>query len=113
MLTKLIVDLYGWIIEISLWFILLISGVAGFRGTVPILKSAGWILESETTWKIAGAVFLPVVTFLVLAVLTGPFLLLIDIRKSVRAFESTNLGSGGIRGIQPSRTQGTTFMKCD
>ena len=90
MLTKLIVDLYGWIIEISLWFILLISGVAGFQGTVPTLKSAGLILESEAAWKIAGGVFLPVVTFLMLAVLTGPFLILIDIRKSLRALETTS-----------------------
>lgn len=43
MLTKLIVDLYGWIIEISLWFILLIAAVAGFHSTIPILKSAGWV----------------------------------------------------------------------
>ncbi len=96
MLTKLIVDLYGWIIEISLWFILLVSGVVGFRGTVPILKSAGWILESEAAWRIAGAVALPVATFLVLAVLTGPFLVLVDIRKSVRALETThNRNSSG------------------
>lgn len=39
MLTKLIVDLYGWIIEISLWFILLVSGIAGFHATVPALFS--------------------------------------------------------------------------
>ncbi|MEO8006901.1 MAG: hypothetical protein ABI728_00045 [Betaproteobacteria bacterium] len=43
MLTRLVVDLYGWIIEISLWFILLVSAVAGFHSIVPILKSAGWI----------------------------------------------------------------------
>ena len=101
MLTKLIVDLYGWIIEISLWFILLVSGIAGFHATVPALRSAGWILESEAAWKLSGAVFLPVVTFLVLAVLTGPFLVLVDIRKSVRAFEAANLGSGSSRGVKP------------
>ena len=60
------------------------------RGTVPTLKSAGLILESEAAWKIAGGVFLPVVTFLMLAVLTGPFLILIDIRKSLRALETTS-----------------------
>jgi len=41
MLTRLIVNLYTWIIEISLWFVLLISTVAGYHYTVPILKAAG------------------------------------------------------------------------
>ena len=90
MLSKLIVELYGWIIEIFLWFILLISGIAGFQGTVPILKSAGLILESEIAWRFFGAVFLPVATFLVLAVAIGPILVLVDIRKSVRALEKMN-----------------------
>ena len=94
MLTRLIVDLYAWIIEIFLWFMLLISCVAGYNATVPILNRVGWILENETAWKISGALFFPVATFLVLVVLTGPFLVLVDIRKSVRAFEMKNSGSG-------------------
>jgi len=47
MLTRLIIDLYGWIIEIFLWFILLIAGVAGFHGVVPILKSLGGFLRMK------------------------------------------------------------------
>ena len=101
MLSKLIVDLYGWIIEIYLWFILLVSAVAGFSGIVPVLKSSGWILENEIAWRISGAIFLPVVTFLASAVVLGPVLVLLDIRKSVRTLESANLGSSGSRGIQP------------
>ena len=97
MLTKLIVELYVWIIEIALWFILLVSGVAGFLLTVPALKSAGGILEIEIAWKIAGAVLLPVAVFLMLAVAIGPFLVLVDIRKTIRAFETTN--SRNISGI--------------
>jgi hypothetical protein len=94
MLTRLIVDLYAWIIEISLWFMLLISGVAGYYNTVPILNRVGWVLENETAWKIYGALFFPVATFLVSTVLIGPFLVLVDIRKSVRALEMKNRGSG-------------------
>jgi hypothetical protein len=93
MLTRLIVDLYAWIIEISLWFMLLISGVAGYYYTVPILNAAGGILESEAAWKISGALFFPVATFLVAAILTGPFLVLVDIRKSIRALETKDRGS--------------------
>ena len=93
MLTRLIVDLYAWIIEISLWFVLLISGMAGYYYTVPILKAAGGIPENETAWKIYGALFFAIAAFLVLAVVTGPILVLVDIRKSVRALETRNSGS--------------------
>ena len=93
MLTKLVVDVYVWIIEISLWFMLLISGVTGYHYAVPVLKAAGWILENETSWKVYGALFFVVATFLVSAVLTGPFLVLVDIRKSVRALETKDTGS--------------------
>ena len=93
MLTRLIVDVYVWIIEIVLWFMLLISGVTGYYYTVPILKAAGLILENETAWKIYGALFFAIAAFLVLAVLLGPFLVLVDIRKSVRAHETKNSGS--------------------
>lgn len=64
---------------------LLILSVAGYHYTVPMLKAAGWILENETVWKICGAPVFAVATFVVAAALTGPFLLLIDIRKSGRA----------------------------
>jgi len=93
MLTRLIVNLYAWIIEISLWLMLLISVVAGYHFAVPILNAAGLILENEMAWKAYGALFFLVATFLVLAVFIGPFLVLLDIRKSVRALERENIGS--------------------
>ena len=105
MLTKLVVDVYVWIIEISLWFMLLISGVAGYYYTVPILKASGWILENEPVWKICGALFFVVATFLVSAILTGPFLVLVDIRKSVRAFETNNSGSSSSRVLPFERRE--------
>jgi hypothetical protein len=93
MLTSLTVDLYAWIIEISLWFMLLISSVLGYYYTVPELRAAGAILENEVVWQISGALFFPVVTFLMLAVLVGPLLMLVDIRKSVRALEAKSNGT--------------------
>ena len=107
MLTRLIVDLYAWIIEISLWFMLLISGVTGYYYTVPILKSARWILENETAWKIYGALFFAMAAFLVLAVVTGPILVLVDIRKSVRALETKNSGSSS--RVLPSEPREPSF----
>jgi len=98
MLSKVTVNLYAWIIEIYLWFTLLISGVVGYYYTVPALHAAGAILENEAVWKIYGAVFFAVATFLMLAVLVGPFLMLVDIRKSVRALATKSSGSSG-RGL--------------
>ena len=51
-------------------------------------KSAGGILENEMAWKVFGAVLLPVAVFLVMAVVIGPLLVLVDIRRSVRAIET-------------------------
>ena len=106
MLTRLIVDLYVWIIEISLWLMLLISGVAGYHYSVPVLNAAGFVLENAAAGKIVGALVFAVATFLVSAVLTGPFLVLVDIRKSVRAFETMNSGnSSSSRYLPPERRE--------
>jgi len=101
MLARLIVDLYGWIIEIFLWFILLIAGIAGFHRVVPILKNSGAILENELAWRILGAFVSPLVAFLALAVLFGPILVLVDIRKSVRSLEASARGSGSDGAVLP------------
>ena len=101
MLSKLIVNVYGWIIEIWLWFILLIFAVAGFHSTVPILKSNGAVLQNEIAWRILGAVVSPVAAFLVLAVIFGPILLIVDIRKTVRALEAAIRGSGRDVDVRP------------
>ena len=95
MLRRLIVGIYGWIIEIFLWFVLLIAGIAGFLRVVPILKSAGWVFESEMAWRFFGAIVFSLAAFLAMAVAFGPILLLDDIRKSVRALEASSHGSTG------------------
>jgi len=103
MLTRLIVGLYVWIIEIALWLALLISSVAGYHYTVPMLDTAGLVLDNRATGGVLGALVFPVVTFVALAVLVGPFLLLVDIRKSVRVLEarSTDDGNGTpLQGVQ-------------
>ena len=67
MLTRLIVNLYAWIMEIYLWLVLLISGVAGYHYTIPLLKDMGAIPETEAVWKIYGAL-----AFAVAALLLSP-----------------------------------------
>ena len=102
MLTRLIVDFYAWIIEISLWLLLLISGIAGYYFTVPMLHAAGAVFENEAEWRLYGALFFVVATFLISALVVGPLLSLVDIRKSVRALEKTNSGSENSSGVSTS-----------
>ena len=109
MLCRLTVNLYAWIIEGSLWLTLLMAGVAGYYYTVPALQAAGAILEHEAAWKIAGALFVAVAAFLMSAVIVGPFLVLVDIRKSIRAFEIKNSGSKN-RGRIPPAEQREPFL---
>src|SRR3989449_5363393 len=81
MLTKLIVALYVWLLEIALWLTLPLAGVWGYHVTVPIMNDAGAVLTNEFAWRICGALVFPILAFLVLAVITGPFLILVDVRN--------------------------------
>ncbi len=87
MLTRLIPDIYIWIIEIALWFALLIAGFVGYEAAVPALKSAGWTVANEAAWRIGGAVLGVLAAFLIAVAVTGPLLLLADIRRSVKVLE--------------------------
>ncbi len=88
MLTKLIVVLYVWLFEIALWLALLVASVVGYRVIVPMMQDAGAVLANEFAWKLTGALVFPVLTFLVLAVITGPILILVDLRNAVRSIEA-------------------------
>lgn len=108
MLTRLIVNLYAWIIEISLWFMLLISGIVGYYFTVPMLHAAGAILENEAVWKIYGALFFVVATFLVTATFIGPFLALVDIRKAMRVLGTRSKRITGSSGSGDASTKSSS-----
>lgn len=92
MLSRLIVGVYAWLIEISLWLVLLLSGVAGYHNAAPILAGAGLILEPHIGGKIVGALIFAVAAFLVSAVALGPILVLFDIRKSIKTLEARKGG---------------------
>lgn len=92
MLSRLIVALFPWLVEIWLWLVLAAASIAGYGMTVPMLQSAGLIPEHEFTWKIIGAVAFPVISFLFLAVAFGPLLLLVDLRQAVRSIEAKARG---------------------
>lgn len=88
MLTRLIVASYVWLLEVALCLTLTIAAVVGYHAAVPMMSSTGLILANEFLWKICGAFLFPVFTFLVLAVITGPFLVVVDIRQMVRRIEA-------------------------
>ena len=88
MLTRLIVSSYVWLLEIALWLTIVLLAVVGYQVTVPVMNAAGAVPTPEFGWKLVGAFVLPVVTFLGLAVVTGPFLILMDVRQAVRSIEA-------------------------
>jgi hypothetical protein len=101
MLTRLIVASYAWLLEIALWLMLAVAGLAGYHGTVPLMHAAGAVPTSEFAWQVVGALVFPVVTFLLLAIATGPLLLLVDIRQSVRSIEARLERGESDRGSLP------------
>ena len=88
MLTRLIVATYSWLIETVLWLLLVLAGVAGYHFTIPIMSAAGAVPEQEIAWKLLGALAFPVISFLVMPAIFGPFLILMDVRQAVRSIEA-------------------------
>lgn len=88
MLTRLIVASYAWFLEVALWGSLALAGISGYNATLPIIEALGVLPSPELAWKLFGACAFVVVAFLFLAVITGPFLILMDIRHAVRSIEA-------------------------
>jgi hypothetical protein len=101
MLTRLIVASYVWLLETALWLTLAIAGVVGYHSTVPLMNAIGAEVTPEFAWKIVGTLVFLVITFLVLAVLTGPALVLIDLRQAVRSIEAKREGGSAVRASLP------------
>jgi hypothetical protein len=100
MLTRLIVASYAWLVEAALWFAIGFAAIAGYHFTPPVMDGLGFLPRFE--WQALGALVLPVITLLVLAVLTGPFLILVDIRRSVRSIEARLDRGEDVRRSAPS-----------
>ena len=103
MLTRLITASYAWLIEVTLWVSLALAGIAGYNATVPILQAFGGSPSPEFTWKLIGAFAFIGVAFLLLAVITGPLLILLDVRQAVRSIEAKLIGRAG---VEESRSTG-------
>jgi hypothetical protein len=104
MLTRLIPAIYVGLIEITLWLVLLIAGLVGYFAAVPAAKSAGWLLANEIGLRLGGAILCVAVTFLVACVVVGPLLVLVDIRRSVKAIEASSM-DGGAEDLRTHRAE--------
>jgi hypothetical protein len=104
MLTRLIPAIYVGLIEITLWLVLLLAGLVGYVAAVPAAKSPGWVLANEVGLRFGGAMLCVAVTFLVACVFVGPLLVLVDIRRSVKAIEASSMDSG-VEDLRPSRAE--------
>jgi hypothetical protein len=101
MLTRLIVASYAWFLEVALWGSLALAGIAGYNATLPIFDTLGAIPSPEFAWKIFGACAFVIGAFLLLAVITGPFLILMDIRHAVRSIEAKIVSGESAEGVRP------------
>jgi hypothetical protein len=101
MLTRLIVASYAWLVEAALWFALVLAVVVGYHFTVPLMDYAGAVPINEFAWKVFGATVFAVITFLVLAAITGPLLVLTDVRQAVRSIEAGLERGAAVRRSHP------------
>jgi hypothetical protein len=105
MLSKMIVASYAVLLEISLWLALGVASITGYQATVPMMESAGLLPEYEFAWKIIGALAFPVFAFLLLAWITGPLFVLLDLSHAVRNIEAK--ARGEVIGWLPERKEPT------
>ena len=81
MLTRIIVSFYSGLIELSLWLLIIIGGIVGYQ-TAETLKGSDA--------AIVGGVIGALISFIVAAVVFGGFLVIDEIRRSVRHIEISN-----------------------
>jgi hypothetical protein len=108
MLTRLITASYAWLLEVALWVSLALAGLAGYNATVPIIQALGGSPYPEFAWKILGACAFLLGAFLLLAVVTGPLLVLLDVRQSLRSIEAKLASNKSLDGaVQKERKDPT------
>jgi hypothetical protein len=88
MLSKFIAASFALLLEVSLWISLALAGTVGYNATVPIFQALGGSPYPEFLWKLVGASAFIFVGFLFISVITGPLLVLIDIRRAVKNIEA-------------------------
>jgi hypothetical protein len=88
MLSKFIATSFALLLEVSLWISLALAGIIGYNATVPILQALGGAPYPEFVWKLIGASAFIFIGFLFISIITGPLLILIDIRRAIKNIEA-------------------------
>ena len=88
MLTKFIVASYAGLVELALWLALALAAFTGYQIALPVAFWMEAVPKNAFAWQIFGASALTVAAVLVLAVVTGPFLILVEIRRSILLIEA-------------------------
>ena len=88
MLTRFIVASYAGLVELALWVAVIAAAIVGYHIALPVALWMEAVPKNAFAWQLLGASALSVSTVLLLAVITGPFLLIVEIRRSVRAIET-------------------------
>jgi hypothetical protein len=109
MLTRLIAASYAGLLEVTLWISLALAGIGGYNTTVPLIQALGASPFPEFAWKMLGACVFIVVAFLFLAAFTGPFLILMDVRRAVRSIEAAMVSLKGVEGARPAERREPTI----
>ncbi len=99
MLTRLVVQLYGVILEISLWVLLLAGVIVGYN-----LGGYGYGYSFNPGAALISALLGGILAIVVAAMTVGAFLVLDDIRKSVRALEKHIIADDAQSPDQSSQT---------
>jgi hypothetical protein len=94
---------------VALWVSLALDGITGYNTTVPIVQAVGVSPFPEFAWKLLGACAFIVVVFLLLAVITGPLLILFYVQHSVRSIEAKMVSSKRIEGSRPTECREPTI----
>jgi hypothetical protein len=109
MLTRLIAASYAWLLEVALWVSLTFAGIAGYNATIPLMEVLGASPYPEFAWKIIGACAFIVVVFLILAIFSGPLLILLDIRISVKSIAVKMASHEAGDGYRPTERRDPTM----
>jgi hypothetical protein len=88
MLTRFIVTSYAGLVELALWIAIALAVFTGYNIALPVAQWMEVAPKNAFAWQLFGASTLVVSTLLLLAVATGPLLILVDIRRSVLLIEA-------------------------
>ncbi len=103
MLTRIIIDLYAWLVECLLWGGVLLAAFVGYSHFDQLMIVFGVIIEPTVPNKLVGSIICAAIALIFSAIILAPFLVLFDIRQSARSIES-KMGRGAALDLTNNRS---------